>query len=77
MAPAQPTFSDLEASLGRAEPHYPKAGGRRPPAPLGTMLRMYVVQVAFQLSDEGTEDARASRRRMPGRPVTKGLPRAR
>ena len=80
MAPAQPTFSDLEASSGRVtrrrrflalldskipwgawaarvEPHYPKAGGGRPPVPLGTMLRMYVVQVAFQLSDEGTEDA--------------------
>ena len=80
MAPAQPTFSDLEASSGRVtrrrrflalldskipwgawaarvEPHYPRAGGGRPPVPLGTMLRMYVVQVAFQLSDEGTEDA--------------------
>ena len=80
MAPAQPTFSDLEASSGRVtrrrrllapldpeipwgaraarvEPYYPKAGGGRPPVPLGTMLRMYVVQVAFQLSDEGTEDA--------------------
>ena len=80
MAPAQPTFSDLEASSGRVtrrrrflglldskipwgawaarvEPHYPKAGGGRPPVPLGTMLRMYVAQVAFQLSDEGTEDA--------------------
>ena len=43
MAPAQPAFSDLEANSGRVEPHYPKAGGRRPPA----MLRMYVVQVAF------------------------------
>ena len=40
MAPAQPTFSDLEASLGRVEPHYPKAGGGRPPVPLGTMLRL-------------------------------------
>lgn len=80
MAPAQPTFSDLEASSGRVtrrrrflapldskipwgawaarvEPHYPKAGNGRPPVPLGTMLRMYVVQVAFRPSDEGTEDA--------------------
>lgn len=80
MAPAQPTFSDLEASSGRVTrrrrflslldekipwdawaarvgPHYPKAGNGRPPVPLGTMLRMYVVQVAFTLSDEGTEDA--------------------
>ena len=80
MAPAQPTFSDLEANSGRVtrrrrfldlldskipwgawaarvEPHYPKPGNGRPPVPLGTMLRMYVVQVAFTLSDEGTEDA--------------------
>ena len=39
------------------EPHYPKPGNGRPPVPLGTMLRMHVVQVAFTLSDEGTEDA--------------------
>ena len=45
------------AWAARVEPHYPKAGGGHPPVPLGTMLRMYVVQVAFQLSDEGTEDA--------------------
>lgn len=39
------------------EPFYPKPGNGRPPVELATMLRMYVVQVAFQLSDEGTEDA--------------------
>ena len=46
-----------DAWAARVEPFYPRAGGGRPPVPLRTMLRMYVVQVAFQLSDEGTEDA--------------------
>lgn len=46
-----------DAWAARVEPFYPKAGNGRPPVPLRTMLRMYVVQVAFQLSDEGTEDA--------------------
>lgn len=46
-----------DAWAARVEPFYPRAGGGRPPVPLGTMLRMYVVQVAFQLSDEGAEDA--------------------
>lgn len=45
------------AWAARVEPFYPKAGGGRPPVPLGTMLRMYAVQVAFDLSDEGAEDA--------------------
>lgn len=39
-------------------PHYPKEGGRgRPPIGLERMLRMYVAQHCFGLSDEGTEDA--------------------
>ena len=46
-----------DAWAARVEPFYPRAGGGRPPVPLRTMLRMYVVQVAFHLSDEGTEDA--------------------
>ena len=45
------------AWAARVEPFYPKAGGGRPPVPLGTMPRMYAVQVAFDLSDEGAEDA--------------------
>lgn len=45
------------AWAARVGPFYPKAGGGRPPVPLGTMLRMYAVQVAFDLSDEGAEDA--------------------
>ena len=40
------------------EPFYPKvAGAGRPPIGLARMLRMYVVQQCFGLSDEGIEDA--------------------
>jgi IS5 family transposase len=40
------------------EPHYPQGGGRgRPPIGVERMLRMYVAQNCFGLSDEGTEDA--------------------
>ena len=39
------------------EPHYPKAGNGRPPQDLERMLRMYLLQVWFNLSDEATEDA--------------------
>ena len=39
-------------------PFYPKSGGRgRPPIGLNRMLRMYVAQQCFGLSDEGIEDA--------------------
>lgn len=39
-------------------PHYPNSGGRgRPPIGLERMLRMYVAQQCFGLSDEGIEDA--------------------
>jgi transposase, IS5 family len=39
-------------------PYYPKAEGRgRPPIGLERMLRMYVAQQCFGLSDEGTEAA--------------------
>ena len=39
-------------------PHYPNSGGRgRPPIGLARMLRMYVAQQCFGLSDEGIEDA--------------------
>ena len=38
--------------------HYPSSGGRgRPPVGLERMLRMYVAQQCFGLSDEATEDA--------------------
>ncbi|MBB86818.1 MAG: hypothetical protein CMP06_05890 [Xanthomonadales bacterium] len=40
------------------EPHYPKGGGRgRPPIGCERMLRMYIAQQCFGLSDEGIEDA--------------------
>ena len=40
------------------EPHYPESGGRgRPPIGCERMLRMYIAQQCFGLSDEGIEDA--------------------
>jgi IS5 family transposase len=40
------------------EPHYPKGEGRgRPPIGVERMLRMYIAQQCFGLSDEGIEDA--------------------
>jgi IS5 family transposase len=48
-------WSALEAEI---EPFYPKGGGRgRPAMGVGRMLRMYVAQQCFGLSDEGIEDA--------------------
>lgn len=46
---------DLEKTV---TPFYPSSGGRgRPPMGLTRMLRMYVAQQCFGLSDEGIEDA--------------------
>jgi transposase, IS5 family len=39
------------------EPHYPKAGGGRPPIGLERMLRMYLLANWFNLADEACEDA--------------------
>lgn len=48
-------WAALEAQIA---PHYPKGEGRgRRPVGLGRMLRMYVAQQCFGLSDEGIEDA--------------------
>ncbi len=48
-------WSDLEPVIA---PFYPTTGGRgRPPVGLARMLRMYVAQQCFGLSDEGIEDA--------------------
>lgn len=48
-------WADLVAVI---EPHYPKGEGRgRPPIGVLRMLRMYVAQQCFGLSDEGAEDA--------------------
>ena len=42
--------------VGLIEPFYPKGERGRPPIGLERMLRMYIVQQCFGLSDEGTED---------------------
>ena len=48
-------WSALVAELA---PFYPRGDGRgRPPIGLERMLRMYIAQQCFGLSDEGTEDA--------------------
>ena len=39
------------------EPHYPKGERGRPPLGIEKMLRMYLLQCWFTLSDEGIEDA--------------------
>ena len=38
-------------------PHYPSGKHGRPPIEIATMLRMYLLQCWFSLSDEGVEDA--------------------
>ena len=57
-------LAEIEAITPWAElertvvPFYPSSGGRgRPPMGLSRMLRMYVAQQCFGLSDEGIEDA--------------------
>lgn len=48
-------WTELQAAI---EAHYPSGQGRgRPPIGLARMLRMYVAQQCFGLSDEGIEDA--------------------
>jgi IS5 family transposase len=39
------------------EPYYPKAGNGRPPLGLEKMLRIYFLQIWFNLSDPGAEEA--------------------
>jgi IS5 family transposase len=43
--------------VGLIEPHYYTGRKGRKPKPIETMLRMYLLQVWFNLSDEGVEDA--------------------
>ena len=46
------------ALIAEIEPFYPKGDGRgRPPIGIERMLRMYITQQCFGLSDEGIEDA--------------------
>lgn len=48
-------WAELERTVA---PHYPSSGERgRPPMGLGRMLRMYVAQQCFRLTDDGIEDA--------------------
>ena len=46
-----------DALLGLLEPVYPKAGRGRRPYPLGSMLRIHLMQNWFGLSDPGMEEA--------------------
>lgn len=46
-----------EQLLTLIEPHYPKAGNGRPPLGLEKMLRIYFLQIWFNLSDPGAEEA--------------------
>ena len=51
-------ITPLSAMVAQLEPFYPKGKGPgRPPIRLEKMLRMYVAQQCFGLSDEGIEDA--------------------
>jgi IS5 family transposase len=43
--------------LDLIEPHYPKVGNGRPPLGLEKMLRIYFLQIWFNLSDPGAEEA--------------------
>ena len=46
-----------EEWIKRIEPFYPKGKRGRPPMGIEKMLRMYLLQIWFSLSDEGVEDA--------------------
>ncbi|MCD7919614.1 MAG: IS5 family transposase [Clostridiales bacterium] len=43
--------------IGVIEPYYPKGKRGRPPVGIEKMLRMYLLQIWFNLSDPATEDA--------------------
>jgi hypothetical protein len=46
-----------KALYGLIEPHYPKAGDGRHPIGVDRMLRIYLLQQWFNLSDPGAEEA--------------------
>lgn len=46
-----------EEWVSYVEPHYPEGKRGRPPMGIEKMLRMYLLQIWFNLSDEGVEDA--------------------
>ena len=43
--------------VGKIQPYYPTGKRGRPPRGIEVMLRMYLLQIWFNLSDEGLEDA--------------------
>lgn len=43
--------------VAKIAPHYPAGKRGRPPRGIEVMLRMYLLQIWFSLSDEGLEDA--------------------
>ena len=43
--------------MARIEPYYPKGEGGRPPLPLARMLRLYLLQQWYNLSDPAAEEA--------------------
>jgi len=52
------SITPWSALVAELEGYYPSGGGRgRPPIGLERMLRMYIAQQCFGLSDEGIEDA--------------------
>ena len=54
---AMDEFIPWEEWVAYVEPHYPKGQRGRPPLGIEKMLRMYLLQCWFNLSDEGIEDA--------------------
>ena len=63
--------------LGLIEPVYPKAGRGRHPYPLGSMLRIHLMQQWFGLSDPGMEEALyeiVPLRQFARLPVTRSMP---
>jgi len=63
--------------LKQLKRHYPKGGTGRPPYPLDTMLRIHCMQLFYNLSDPGMEDALyeiESMRRFAGLRLSDSLP---
>ena len=55
--------------VGVIEPYYPKGKRGRPPMGIEKMLRMYLLQIWFNLSDPATEDAIYDSYAMPVEPA--------
>lgn len=61
----------------RLSKHYPKGGNGRPPYPLAVMLRVHCLQLFYNLSDPGMEDALyeiESMRRFAGLRLSERIP---